>query len=113
MAGAGQSCLSVDDWIRIRRDVNEWRTINGKLQQDGGRDIEWRARRKKHRNDIKGDLSVIREIAEVGADRCGEICRSEFANQSCERTQFTDCHQLRFPLSASRTSLRAPIVSMT
>jgi hypothetical protein len=93
--------------------VNEWRAINGKLQQDAGRDIEWSARRKKHRDDIKCDLSVIREIAEVGADRCREICRSEFANQSGERTQFANCHQARFPVSASRASLRAPIISMT
>src|SRR3984957_11388136 len=107
MAGAGQSCLSVGDWIRIPRDVNEWRAINGKLQQDAGRDIEWSARRKKHRDGIKSDLSVIREIAEVGADRCREICRSEFANQSCERTQFTDCHQLRFSLSRSRAQIYA------
>jgi hypothetical protein len=72
--------------------------ISGKLEQDAGRDIEWRAWRKKHCDDIERDLSVIGEIAKVGADRCVEIGRSELADQRGERTQFTGCHQLRFLL---------------
>jgi hypothetical protein len=73
--------------------VDRRRPINGELQQDAGRDIEWRARRKKHRDGVKCDLSVIREIAEVGADRRSEICRSELADQRSERPHFTGCHQ--------------------
>jgi hypothetical protein len=65
-------------------------------------------------------LRVIREIAEVSVDRRAEICRSELADQRRERPHFTGCHQLRLlslnlneAFSASRTSLRAPIISMT
>jgi hypothetical protein len=59
--------------------VDRRRPISGDLEQDACGDNKGRAGRKKHRDDIERDLGVIREIAEIGADRCREICRSELA----------------------------------
>ena len=75
-AGAGERRLGVDDWIGIGRDVDRRRPIGGELDQDGGCDVEWRARRKKHRDNVERDLGIIGEIAEIGANRRAEICRS-------------------------------------
>ena len=74
--------------------------------------------RKQHGDDVETDLGVIREIAEVGADRCSEVCRSELADQSSERRQ-SRLSSASLPIcsicrrrSRSRTSLRGPVASM-
>jgi hypothetical protein len=72
--------------------------IGGDLKQHPGSDVERRAWRKEHGDDVERDLGVIGEIAEVGADRSAEIRRSELADQSRERPYFTSCHWLRFLL---------------
>jgi hypothetical protein len=97
-AGAGLGRLGVGDWIRIRRDVDRRRPIGRDFEQNSGRDVEGRARRKKHGDDVKRHLGVVGEIAEVGADRYVEICRSEFTDQRREGPHFTGYHEFLFLL---------------